>query len=697
MVAYDELGTLVPIKRTLQVIDLQNQANKELENLAPGVRVPGAMTPRIESSGSTQGEGVAVAVPVLLLFSGRCGSVPRVRPDDSFSPLSETQTSVLRFLEPNRACWLLLGSPAPSGCVRSAGVTSLANFISPVRTGAVRRFGQTIQASFRGDGKTPVAAQKPCSKAAAPTPPKRRNSTLWSETLDVHQMGAFSTQEIKRQEAIFELSRGEQDLIEDLQLARKAYHDPMLKLSIMCEEELTQIFGNLDAYIPLHQELLARLSEATGPDGTVGQVGRIVVSWLPRLNAYRDYCSNQLAAKALLDQKKQDPRVQDFLQRCIESPFSRKLDLWSFLDIPRSRLVKYPLLLREILRHTPAGHPDTGSLEQAITIIQGVLSDINTKKGESECRYYIDKLDYLDERQRDPVIDQCTSLLCHGELRNKSGTKLHVFLFTELLVLTRPVSRDGRQCYQVYRQPIPVRDLVLEDLQDGDVRMGGSFRGAFSNADKAKNIFRVRFQEPGAGQSHTLQVNDVFHKQQWLNCLRSAISVHRPLPEPAAAAPATAPATAAAAPSTPIPDVRSKRRPSSASAIVHMEEVDENAATAATPRSQSAPCSPCGSETPTPGLPSSSSSPLLLLLRPLLPLLLRHLLPVHVSVLHPVLLLHLPPGLPHAEERQEGQAVSVLVREEEGDNGVRHPPSVEEEDNTGPLDAWVTLGLYVEA
>lgn len=31
MVAYDELGSLVPIKRTLQVIDYQNQANKELE------------------------------------------------------------------------------------------------------------------------------------------------------------------------------------------------------------------------------------------------------------------------------------------------------------------------------------------------------------------------------------------------------------------------------------------------------------------------------------------------------------------------------------------------------------------------------------------------------------------------------------------------------------------------------------------
>ncbi|XP_062238875.1 neuroepithelial cell-transforming gene 1 protein isoform X1 [Platichthys flesus] len=477
--------------------------------------------------------------------------------------------------------------------VRPLGrVTSLANLISPGKHGAVRRFGQTIQASFRGDGKSPGVPQKPCSKAAAPTPPKRRNSTLWSETLDVHQKGTLSTKEIKRQEAIHELSRGEQDLIEDLQLARKAYHDPMLKLSIMSEEELTHIFGHLDAYIPLHEDLLSHLAKATGPDGTVGQIGQIFINWLPRLNAYKDYCSNQLAAKALLDQKKQDRRVQDFLQRCLESPFSRKLDLWSFLDIPRSRLVKYPLLLKEILRHTPPEHPDVGSLEEAITIIQGVLSDINMKKGESECQYYIDKLEYLDDRQKDPRIEHCKSLLCHGELRNKSGTKLHVFLFTELLILTRPVTRNERQCFQVYRQPIPVQDLVLEDLQDGDVRMGGSFRGAFSNADKAKNIFRVRSQDPSQAQSHTLQVNDVFHKQQWLNCLRSAISVHRPVNEPTTPSP------------PPMSAARSRRRPSSVSAIVHMEEADENCLQ---PTSQSAPCSPCTNTTPSP-TPSSCSS-----------------------------------------------------------------------------------------
>ncbi|CDR01017.1 unnamed protein product, partial [Oncorhynchus mykiss] len=239
----------------------------------------------------------------------------------------------------------------------------------------------------------------------------------------------------------------------------------------------------------LATDLLDKLAKGTGPNGTVGQIGQIVVDWLPGLNAYRDYCSNQLAAKALLDQKKQDRKVQDFLQRCLESPFSRKLDLWSFLDIPRSRLVKYPLLLREILRHTPPDHPDVPCLEKAIAIIQGVLSDINMRKGESESQYYINKLEYLDDRQRDPLIDNCKTLLCHGELRNKSGSKLHVFLFSELLVLTRPVTRHERSCYQVYRQPLPIRDLALEDLQDGDVRMGGSFRGAFSQGEKGEELW----------------------------------------------------------------------------------------------------------------------------------------------------------------------------------------------------------------
>ncbi|XP_054833372.1 rho guanine nucleotide exchange factor 3 isoform X2 [Eublepharis macularius] len=402
-------------------------------------------------------------------------------------------------------------------------VTSLASLIPPVRATPLKRFGQTLQRSisFRSDSRPDLLVSRPWSRNVPPPSTKRRDSKLWSETFDVCVNQMLPSKEIKRQEAIFELSQGEEDLIEDLKLAKKAYYDPMLKLSIMTEQELNQIFGTLDSLIPLHEDLLRQLKEVRKPDGSTDCVGHILVGWLPCLNSYDSYCSNQVAAKALLDHKKQDLRVQDFLQRCLESPFSRKLDLWNFLDIPRSRLVKYPLLLREILRHTPNDHPDQQHFEEAINIVQGIVAEINKKTGESECQYYRERLIYLDEAQKDSLIDHSRVVCCHGELKNNRGVKLHVFLFQEVLVITRAVAHNEQLCYQLYRQPIPVKDLVLEDLQDGEVRLSGSIRGAFSN-ERIKNFFRISFKNGSQSQSHSLQANDNFNKQQWLNCIRQA-------------------------------------------------------------------------------------------------------------------------------------------------------------------------------
>ncbi|XP_027323384.1 rho guanine nucleotide exchange factor 3 isoform X4 [Anas acuta] len=421
-------------------------------------------------------------------------------------------------------CSLDTSEPSNKRVKPLSRVTSLASLIPPVRATPLKRFSQTLQRSisFRSDSRPDLFSPRPWSRSMPPANTKRRDSKLWSETFDVCVNHMLTSKEIKRQEAIFELTQGEEDLIEDLKLAKKAYHDPMLKLSIMTEQELNQIFGTLDSLIPLHEDLLRRLQEVRKSDGSTEHVGHILVDWLPCLNSYDSYCSNQVAAKALLDHKKQDHRVQDFLQRCLESPFSRKLDLWHFLDIPRSRLVKYPLLLREILRHTPNDHPDQQHLEEAINIIQGIVADINIKTGESECQYYKERLIYLEEGQRDSLIDNSRVLCCHGELKNNKGVKLHVFLFQEVMVITRAITHNEQLCYQLYRQPIPIRDLLLEELQDGEVRLGGSIRGAFSNNERIRNFFRVSFKHGSQSQSHSLQANDSFNKQQWLNCIRQA-------------------------------------------------------------------------------------------------------------------------------------------------------------------------------
>lgn len=54
-------------------------------------------------------------------------------------------------------------------------------------------------------------------------------------------------------------------------------------------------------------------------------------------------------------------------------------------------------------------------------MIQSIVAEINVKTGESECRYYKERLLYLEESQRDLLIDSSRILSCHGELKNNRG------------------------------------------------------------------------------------------------------------------------------------------------------------------------------------------------------------------------------------------------------------------------------------
>lgn len=54
-------------------------------------------------------------------------------------------------------------------------------------------------------------------------------------------------------------------------------------------------------------------------------------------------------------------------------------------------------------------------------MIQSIVADINIQTGESECRYYKERLLYLESGQRDLLIDRSRVLSCHGELKNNRG------------------------------------------------------------------------------------------------------------------------------------------------------------------------------------------------------------------------------------------------------------------------------------
>lgn len=94
------------------------------------------------------------------------------------------------------------------------------------------------------------------------------------------------------------------------------------------------------------------------------------------------------------------------------------------------------------------------------------------------------KIQYVRWQEGWPNAGSLTShFLLHSCV---SVQKLHVFLFQDVLVITRSLAlNDQPVSYQLCRQPIPIRLLDLEDLSDGEMRVGGSIRGAFSNTERS--------------------------------------------------------------------------------------------------------------------------------------------------------------------------------------------------------------------
>ncbi|XP_033744591.1 rho guanine nucleotide exchange factor 3-like isoform X2 [Pecten maximus] len=409
-------------------------------------------------------------------------------------------------------------------------VSSLANLLSPSK-GSNKRGSDGFQRSISFKVPSSPASSKQSLtpyKAPSPSPAKRRLSRTWSDmmTTSGHIPTELSHRDIKKQEAIYELYQGEKDLAEDLINVKKTYRDSMKKLQLLSDGELQQIFGPIDSLIPIHEDLAMKLQNNRRPDGTTDRVGEILVDWVPSLKEYVTFCSNQVFGKALLDEKLANPAVDDFLQRCQNSPFSRKLDLWTLLDGARSKFIKYPLLIKSIRKYTQTEDEDTHYLNEAIKLSERVIAEADKMTGEAKCRYYKCRISFLYDEEKCEALEQSSMLVCNGILKNNKNSKLYAFLFDEVLVVTRMVNHGGHQGFQVYRQPIPVDELVLTDLKDGEIKMG-SFRSAFGSGQTTKNVFKVSFRDSNRGQSHTLIATDEHDKRQWLQSIHKTLDTVR--------------------------------------------------------------------------------------------------------------------------------------------------------------------------
>ncbi|XP_036941845.1 intersectin-2a isoform X2 [Acanthopagrus latus] len=277
---------------------------------------------------------------------------------------------------------------------------------------------------------------------------------------DLMTLDTMTPQERKRQGYIHELIQTEETYVDDLELVLEVFHKPMSESGRLTEAEMGMIFVNWRELIMCNTKLLKalRVRKKTGGENMPVQlIGDLLAAELAHMQPYIRFCSCQLNAAALLQSKTYNqPEFKDFLKKIATNYRCKGMPLSSFLLKPMQRITRYPLLIKNILEHTPDDHADRSPLREALERAEELCSQVNEGVREKENS---DRLEWIQSHVQceGPIehlvfnsLTNCLGprkLLHSGRLyKTKSSRELWAFLFNDFLLLThsaKPFSSSG--------------------------------------------------------------------------------------------------------------------------------------------------------------------------------------------------------------------------------------------------------------
>uniref|UniRef100_T1IVY4 Dynamin-binding protein n=1 Tax=Strigamia maritima TaxID=126957 RepID=T1IVY4_STRMM len=191
----------------------------------------------------------------------------------------------------------------------------------------------------------------------------------------------------KRKLVIMELVKTEQDYVVELKLCL----DVFLKSSNVLKAkgiDFVVLFGNLDQIIKLAEQLVDNFKANSGEvDVDNILIGTCFENIAPAMKEeYANYCSNHDEVIHLLEKYQENESIQNFISQKIN--IIREtipcFSLGAILIKPVQRILKYPLLLNELIKATDDEHPDMIHLQKAIHVMTDVATSINEYKRRRE-------------------------------------------------------------------------------------------------------------------------------------------------------------------------------------------------------------------------------------------------------------------------------------------------------------------------
>lgn len=195
----------------------------------------------------------------------------------------------------------------------------------------------------------------------------------------------------KRERTARELLETERTYTESLGKMVDSFVVPLTALvdtpkQVVSGGDLKAVFSNCELLYGMHKTLLAKLDERIGQyNASTTRIGDVFIEMGPFFKLYTVYVNNYDAALARLTAlKKNNARFATFVLDVQKTPTFGGLDLISFLIMPVQRIPRYEMLLKELVKCTPADHGDYAALEQALANVKAAAQGINEAKRRAE-------------------------------------------------------------------------------------------------------------------------------------------------------------------------------------------------------------------------------------------------------------------------------------------------------------------------
>ncbi|XP_067224058.1 rho guanine nucleotide exchange factor 10 isoform X5 [Chanodichthys erythropterus] len=270
----------------------------------------------------------------------------------------------------------------------------------------------------------------------------------------------LSQHQVMRRCILEMILESEKNYLEALKRILEQYEKPLAEIEprLLSDRKCKVVFYRIREILQCHALFQMALASRVSDWDELEMIGDVFVASFSKsmvLDAYSEYVNNfSLAMGVVRKACATKPCFLDFLKQRQETSKDR-LTLYGLMMKPIQRFPQFILLLQDMLKNTPVGHPDRLPLQMALTELETLAEKLNERKREADQRceirhiakamneHYLNKLLSSGSRyliRSDDMVE--TVYNDRGEIIKTKERR--VFLLNDVLMCATPNQRPSQ-------------------------------------------------------------------------------------------------------------------------------------------------------------------------------------------------------------------------------------------------------------